>query len=380
LAALAIGQCVFIAAHAFATDRIWTGAFDTTWNSNSNWTTAHPGTTDNAVFNSAFTNQPNLTSSTSAGGIWMTGSVGQNVTISGSALTLNGNSINGTAGLGVLIDNANAYRLTITAQIKLNSAQTWTNNSGNLFTLESGGLNTNNKPLTVGGSGDTTISGVITSAGAITKSGTGILTLSATNTWSGATTVTAGKLKLSGSSGSALGSTSGITVNSGGTLALGGSNQISNSATMTLAGGTFAKGEFSEGTASSTGVGALTLTANAHIDFGTENVGTLTFASLTAGIFTLTIDHWTGSVNTVGNASTDRLVFDSDQTANLPRFDFTGYSSAVEFALGSGFYEVVPLVPEPATWLAGIMALAAVFYQYLRRIYCAAKPDASNGD
>ena len=43
----------------------------------------------------------------------MTTGVGQNVTISGSTLTLQGNTINGTAGLGILVDNANAYTLTI---------------------------------------------------------------------------------------------------------------------------------------------------------------------------------------------------------------------------------------------------------------------------
>ena len=56
------------------------------------------------------------------------------------------------------------------------------------------------------------------------------------------------------------------------------------------------------------------------------------------GANTLAIDNWTGTANTVGNASTDRLVFDSDQTSNLNNFNFTGFApGAVEFALGGGF-------------------------------------------
>src|SRR5207237_10562969 len=84
----------------FAADRVWTGTTNTTWGTNSNWTGGAPSAGDNAEFNSAFSNQPNLAGNASAGGIWMTGRVGQNVTISdsGFTLTLQGNSINGHAG------------------------------------------------------------------------------------------------------------------------------------------------------------------------------------------------------------------------------------------------------------------------------------------
>ena len=180
----------------------------------------------------------------------------------------------------------------------------------------------------------TTFSGVIagTSGGtqgdlALIKSGLGTLVLAGANTYSGSTTINAGTLTAATSSGSALGSTSSITVNSGGTLLLGASNQINNSVTMTLAGGTFAKGNFAEGTTSAAGMGALTLTASgSHIDFGTGTVGVLSFASFTPAADTLSIDNWTGTFNTVGDASTDRLVFNSDQAANLNNFWFTGYA------------------------------------------------------
>jgi fibronectin-binding autotransporter adhesin len=746
LVAAAVGSfLIFAVSFAHATDRIWTGATNMTWGTSTNWNTTPPGgTSDNSVFNGTFTNQPNLGSTATAGGLWMTGSVGQNVTVSGSTLTLQGNTIGGTAGLGILMDNANAFTLTITAPLKLGAAQTWRNNSGNLLTIGAGGVNTNAKALTIDGSGNTTISGVvsgtnssgtvtkagtgtlilsgansyigtttvsagvlniqnatglgttaagttvssgatlqiqggitvgsealtisgagasgqtgalvnvsgtnnygglltlsaattiasnsgtlnlpntgtitgatfgltltgssdgtvssiigttsgtliksgtgtwtlsgantytgtttisqgtlsastivvsggssnlgnassavvlgdasnagtlsytgaaatytrgftvnagggrITNAGtglltigtggitnggnltfatnangitvnsvisstgsvtmnssgpgalilagantyssgttltagtlqlsgsgtlgatsgtltvnggmldlngtnqsvgnftglggtivnnstgtnktltigtsngtggiyqgvianhtsgtgtvALTKTGTGTITLSGGNTFTGNTTVSGGTLTLStGSGNSALGSTGGITVNTGGTLLLGAIDQINNSATMTLNGGTFAKGNYSEGSTSAVGVGALTLSSGSHIDFGTGSVGILRFASLNAAIFTLTIDNWTGTANTMGSASADRLIFDSDQTLNLAIFSFTGYTNAVELALGGGFYEVVPLIPEPSTWLAGVLLSGALIYYQRRR-------------
>ena len=109
---------------------------------------------------------------------------------------------------------------------------------------------------------------------ALVKTGAGTLVLSGANTFSGSTTVSGGTLTAAATSGAALGSTSSITVNSGGTLALGATDQINDSASVALAGGTFAKGNFSEGSTSSSGVGALTLTTSgAHIDFGTGKKG-----------------------------------------------------------------------------------------------------------
>lgn len=217
-----------------------------------------------------------------------------------------------------------------------------------------------------------TFSGVISGSGggnvALVKSGAGALTLTGANTFSGSTTVSGGTLTVAAASGSALGSTTSVTVNSGGTLLLGASNQINNAATITLNGGTFSKGNFSEGTSAAAGMGALTLTAGgSHIDFGTGTVGTLTFASLSANTFSLVIDGWTGTPGVAGSASTDRLIFASDQAANLSYFQFTGWGGATEISLGNGFYEITPTaVPEPGTYVGGCLAAAAVFWLHRR--------------
>lgn len=153
-------------------------------------------------------------------------------------------------------------------------------------------------------------------------------------------------------SGRALGTTSAITVNSGGTLLLGASNQINNTASITLGGG------------SAPGAGALTLSATgSDLDFGTGTVGTLTSASFSPGNFSLTVDNWTG-------AGTDGLVFHSDQSFNLSRFNFTGYAAgAFEIDLGGDFYEIAPVapVPEPSTCVAGALALGALAFHQRRR-------------
>ena len=202
------------------------------------------------------------------------------------------------------------------------------------------------------------------------KTGAGTLILAGATTFSGATTVNAGSLVAAATVGSALASTSSITINSGGTLFLGANNQINNAATMTLSGGTFARGNFSEGSTSSLGLGALILAASdSHLDFGTGTAGALTFASFSPGAYTLTIDNWTGTVAGQGNNLTDRLIFTSDQSANLGSFFFTGYGlGAVEIDLGGGYYEIVAAVPEPATFVSGAMVLGLLLFHHRRQI------------
>jgi autotransporter-associated beta strand protein len=276
------------------------------------------------------------------------GSTSGSLTVNGGTLNLNGTNQgvgNLTGSGGTILNNATGTNATLTVG---NSNGTGGNYAGVIADHTSG-----------------------TGTVALTKTGTGTITLSGINTFTGTTIVNGGTLALAAApTTSALGSTTSITVNSGGTLLLGGSDQINNSATMALHGGTFAKGNFNEGTAGAAGMGALTLTATgSHIDFGTGTVGVLSFASFSPGANTLTIDNWTGVANTLGSGSTDRLIFNSDQSGNLGSFLFGGYAGAVEFGLVGGYYEVVPLtaVPEPATYIAGLLVLGALGWNQRRR-------------
>ena len=357
--------------------------------------------TGTSTFAGAINIATNATISAGGGTLNLTGGIAKNGTTltfaGGGTVNIMTNGITGSSpnsdlvvdGTTVVLDTANSYNGPTTVQnsgtlqlgannVLPTSPQTaMTVNTSSVFDMASfsdgvaslaGDSTATVKNSVAGGtstltvnpaSGSTTFDGVIagTNSGAqgdiaLLKTGAGTLVLTGTNTFSGSTTVSGGTLTAAGSSGSALGSTSSITVNSGGTLLLGASDQIKDTATMTLAGGTFSKENFSEGTAGSVGLGALTLTATgSHIDFGTGTVGVLSFASFSPGSNTLTIDNWTGIDHTVGSASTDRLIFNADQTSNLSFFSFTGYSGTTEFALGNGYFEVTP-APEPSTWIA----------------------------
>jgi fibronectin-binding autotransporter adhesin len=87
------------------------------------------------------------------------------------------------------------------------------------------------RTLTIGGTGDTLVSGNIvnggTGAGGLTKSGASTLTLSGTNTYTGATTVSAGTLLINGNQSAATGN---VAVNS--TSTLGGSGTIGGAVTV----------------------------------------------------------------------------------------------------------------------------------------------------
>jgi fibronectin-binding autotransporter adhesin len=282
-----------------------------------------------------------------------------NVAVGAETVTLNGS---GTAGNGALRNISGNNSLS--GSIILGSASMIGSNSGTLSL--SGGISNGGFTVTFGGAGNTAESGTISGSGNLAKNGSGTLTLTGSNSYTGSTTVSGGTLIVANGSGSALGATSSVLVNWGSTFLLGANNQINNVAPVTLNGGTFAKGGFTEGGINTVGLGALTLTAGSHIDFGTGTVGVLTFASFNPNGFSLTIDNWTGTAGVVGNNGTDRLIFNSDQSGNLSSFIFTGFGpGAVEFDLTNGFWEVTP-VPEASTWVSAAFALAAIGFHALR--------------
>ena len=226
--------------------------------------------------------------------------------------------------------------------------------------------------------------GQYSTTGSLTVQGNTNVYLNAQNTFSGQTTVNAGVL--TASNGSALGSTSSITVNSTGTLALGNnagaytaSDHINNSAGVTLDGGTFNTNGLSEHGASNNtaGIGKLTLSSTSIIDMASgssviafANSNTLLGGPAWTG--TLKIYNWSGTPITGGG--TDQLYIGSDATGlsatQLQEIQFysgngTGLFTGPTGILSNG--EIVP-IPEPGTWAAGILAVAALGYSQCRRL------------
>ena len=149
-------------------------------------------------------------------GLWeLTTGVVQNVVISGATLTIRGLGISGT---GILVDNPTADTLRITANLSVTNSQAWTNNSGNLFTVN-GNVALGGNAVTVNGTGDTLISGDVSGMGSVSdlnKDGSGTLTLTGTNTYGGGTAVTRGTLLVNNTSGVGTG-TGDVTVSNAGT-------------------------------------------------------------------------------------------------------------------------------------------------------------------
>jgi hypothetical protein len=111
------------------------------------------------------------------------------------------------------------------------------------------------------------------------------------------------------------------------------------------------------------------------LDLGTGSVAAI-FSNLAMDLYNLKIYNWTGATLWGGGDgdNTDRIYFNrSLTTSELGRISFysslennsflgTGY----QFASGSFANEIIP-VPEPSTYLAGLILLGGTVVHFLRR-------------
>ena len=148
-----------------------------------------------------------------------------------------------------------------------------------------------------------------------------------------------------------------------GTLILGGSNKIGDTTGIAFAGGRLNTAGFSDQ------LGALILSSNSTLDFGTSDTVRLIFSSATWTGGVLDVVNWTGAANTTGNA--DQFLVSSAgpvDTAFLSGISFDGFGpGAIAFSVGGGLYEIVP-VPEPCTVFGAAALIAFVGWRERRRI------------
>jgi autotransporter-associated beta strand protein len=283
------------------------------------------------------------------------------IAVGAEALNLTGSGLSNAGALRSL-SGTNSYL----GAIILSGATTIASDAG---TLTLGGGISGAQNLTLAGAGNTTISGgIATSTGSLTKNGTGTTTLSAATTYSGATIINSGTLVAAASN--ALGNTSQIVANEGGSLLVTANGSVNDAVAVTLSGGSLA---FS-GTLNET-FGALTLSANSTLDFGTESVVAI-FSSLVTNGFTLSVYNWTGTTLANGGTgnNTDQFYVNSAVgNSDLSRISF--YSDLMQNSfMGNGFQimsgdfakQIIP-VPEPET-NAAVMLLILGFGIYQLRL------------
>ena len=313
-------------------------------------------------------------------------SLGQGATVNLGVAATSSGVLNYTGGAATLDKNINALG---------NGSDTVRNSGSGALTL-SGTVTKNGTNLTLNAStAAINVTGQIVGAAAgsdLFITGNNTATLSNNNTYNGATTVgtVAPSTTILAVTGS-LSGTTGVTVNSGGTLLLNSStaanNIINTAATFTSNGGTLAVDNTQTGRTNT--FASMTLNANTTLNFGTGDTNTLLFTlpgnlnAFVTGGGILTINGWTGlsyagqllnpSAADTGDATQDRLIFAGDPGFGNGNFisgiQFSGFGAgATQVSFGAGQFEIVP-VPEPATTaLIGAVALCALIgYRERRR-------------
>ena len=293
-------------------------------------------------------------------------------TLSGTAAvtTININSGNLTLGA--------ANRLADTAAVTVNAALNLAGFNETIGALSgncSGRVALGAGTLTTDSSTNTAFAGTISGTGGLTKTGSGNLTLSGSNTYTGNTTINSGTL--TAAAAGAVGNSTQIIVNNGGSFLVTADDAIGTNTGINLGSGNTTPGLVFSGNYEGH-VGALTLSADSIIDLGTSSVR-LIFASI-AGLanYNLSIWNWSGNTQWSGSpgGGTDQLSFTdaSGLNGNLGRISFysdLGQSliSSNAFTVGSSPTEIVA-VPEPsliATAAALLLCLITRFGLKIRR-------------
>jgi autotransporter-associated beta strand protein len=214
-----------------------------------------------------------------------------------------------------------------------------------------------------------TITAVLAGSNGLVKSGNGTVVLGAANTFSGSTSVQSGTLRAD--SANALGGTSNIIINNGGSFLVTADDAIGTNTGIELNGGTLAFGA-----AGYDGhVGALTLSADSILDLGTSSNGVLIrFNSInwSDANALLSIYNWTGTTQWQGGTgdNTDQVYFTNSTLSDTQLQRISFYSGIDQssfvgnaFQITSGTYnrEIIA-VPEPETWATAVLLLLAGFW------------------
>ncbi len=249
----------------------------------------------------------------------------QSITFSNSAgaYVVTGNAV--TVSNGIVNNSANAQ--TFSNAVTLGGAQDFSAASGALNFA--GNVDNAGNTLTVSGSADSSMTGVVSGSGGLTKSGAATLTLSGANTFGGAVAVNGGTLLLT--NGSALADTAAVTIAN----AVGATLRVAQSETI----GSLAGGGATGGTVD-LGANTLSLNQSANSSYGgtvsgngtlsKSGTGTLTLSSSTAlgAEIAILVNQGTLDLNRGGSAITGLLGASNRVTLNGGTLAFSASSGA----------------------------------------------------
>jgi autotransporter-associated beta strand protein len=255
------------------------------------------------------------------------------------------------AGSGLITQTSSASTL------EINTNGTIANNMSvfNVAFLQgailSGNIAVNNATFDVVQNETSTISGIISGEAGVNKTGLGQLILTGANIYQGATTVNAGVLELASTSGAAAGATSSVSVADGATLLISQNNQVNNSATVTLSGGTIQRAS-----GVSEVFGDLDLTAASFLDFLSGDTGTLSFGTYTPSSL-LTVQNFLP-----GN----KLTFGSDLTGSIGGALFSFDNDFTSSWDGSSTFTITA-IPEPSNVVVALGLAGLLGWPMVRR-------------
>ncbi len=244
-------------------------------------------------------------------------------TLAGGSLEFNGSATAGPSGIFVSQTHGSATQTVGTNLIADNAITIQNNSSGSLALT--GTVNLGSSTATLNGSGDTTLSGIVSGTGALVQSGTGTTTLSAANTYSGGTTLSAGTLTINNAAGLGTGA---LTI-AGGNLTSTNASTIGN--IVTLQGNAGLSGITTSGALTQSGGSYLVNLANA------TQSGTVSLSNNnTAQTLTVQVDSGTSTISgVIQNGGTGAGNLTKTGTGTLQLSGANTYSGATMVSAGT---------------------------------------------